>query len=173
NSARIKKRRLRRLGRKNQTIRGTSHTQPLLDAIAGLLSCQRGCFATYSHALLNLPQFGATEFVLQFRLSGKNNLEEFAVRGLQIKQQPDFLKGVGRKPLRLINHQHCGPSSPMNVKQPSVQSSEGDVHLSLARDIKLRKHQFEKLATSQVRIHNQSFWRSFAFEPGNQIIEER
>src|ERR1700684_978172 len=154
NSARIKKRRLSSFRRKNQFVRSASRAQTLPDAIARLLQRQRCGPATYPHALLNLPQFRASELVLELRLSRKNYLEQFAPHRLQIKQQANLFQRVRRKPLSFVDNQHRGAPGPVKFQQPSVQPCERAVPLSLARDVKIRKHQFEQLADLEMRIHN-------------------
>ena len=61
---------------------------------------------THRDALAQLAQARAVQAVAQFRLAHQDDLQQFAVVGLDVREQTDLFEQVFRQILRLVNDQH-------------------------------------------------------------------
>src|SRR5208283_432965 len=64
-----------------------------------------------SNPLLQLPECSGVQFVIKLRLPDQQNLQQFFLRGFQIRQKTNFFKDVGRKMVRFVYHQNGGELS--------------------------------------------------------------
>src|ERR1035438_10203446 len=58
-----------------------------------------------SDPLLQLPEFCGVQFVIQLRLPDQQDLQQFFLRGFQIRQKTNFFKDLARKMVRLVYYQ--------------------------------------------------------------------
>src|SRR5271157_6543348 len=58
-----------------------------------------------SDPLLQLPECWGVQCVIKLRLPDQQNLQQFFLSRLQIRQKTDFFKDVGRKMVRLVHYQ--------------------------------------------------------------------
>src|SRR5664280_3626129 len=70
-----------------------------------------------SDPLLQLPECGVVQFVIQLWLPNQQNLQQFLPGGFQIRQKANFFQKVGRKMVRFVYHQDRGELSRTSVDQ--------------------------------------------------------
>src|SRR5664279_6216690 len=70
-----------------------------------------------SDSLLQLPECGGVQFVIQLWLPNQQNLQQFLPGGFQIRQKANFFQKVGRKMVRFVYHQDRGELSRTSVDQ--------------------------------------------------------
>jgi hypothetical protein len=73
-------------------IRRARKLEPALDVSLGLVRSQRNKMRSQRDSLFQLPQADGVEFFIQFRLSHQENLKQLLLRGLKIRQKPDFFE---------------------------------------------------------------------------------
>src|SRR5271165_2390317 len=61
-----------------------------------------------SNPLLQLPESSGVQFVIKLRLPDQQNLQQFFLRGFQVRQKTNFFKDVGRKMVCLVYDQYGG-----------------------------------------------------------------
>ena len=76
------------------------------DVIAGLFRAERAEIATQRDPLLELPQLMGIEFLIEFRLARKHDLQQFLLRSLQVESKGVSLPGFRRQVMRFVHHQH-------------------------------------------------------------------
>ena len=78
----------------------------MLDVLIHLAAIQRLQVITHRDALAQLPQFMFVQAIAQLRLAHQNNLQQLAVVGLEIREQPDLFEHGFVQILRFIDDQH-------------------------------------------------------------------
>ena len=80
--------------------------------------------ATQSDALTKLAHLGKLQLLLQFRLAGQNDLEQFLCGRLQIRQKADLLEHLERQVLRFVHHEHGRFPRAVALQQPLVEPQQ-------------------------------------------------
>jgi hypothetical protein len=81
---------------------------------------QRTQVITRDDALAELAQLRAFEHRRQLGLAKQYDLQQFALIGFQIGQEPHLLQHIGREVLRLVDDQHRVPALRMGFEQVGV-----------------------------------------------------
>src|SRR5579863_8802163 len=121
NTSRIFINRLDGLGRKDRSrSTGTSNSQTLRDIARQFLNGQWLRPAAHGDALAELSQTGIPQFLFEFGLTRKDDLQQFLVGGFEIRKQANFLEDLKGQVLRLVNDQNRGFSVAVALQQPLV-----------------------------------------------------
>ena len=84
--------------------------QPVLNVLPDLGVRQRVQMITHRDALPQLAELVAVQAVAQFRLSHQNNLQQLAVVGFDVGNQPHLFQQILRQILRLVHDQDRFPA---------------------------------------------------------------
>src|SRR5260370_991043 len=135
---------LNRLWTENRVTRSPRNPQPFRDVLLGLLVGKRGGTAAEHDALAELAKLRKFELLLQFGLTGENNLQQLVRGSLQIREQADFLQDRISQILRFINNQDDGFSEAIALEEPVIELQELlALRLGFARDVELRENEIE------------------------------
>ena len=125
------------------------------------------------NALAQLAKRGKAELVIEFGLSSKNNLKEFAARSLEIEKQAKFVEGLLRESLRFIENQDGQIAGDVASDKPMVQSSDkvpflqrGTTHAEIAQD------ELQELDRFQDRVEDIGAGTSALLQPIEQFVNE-
>ena len=82
------------------------HEQPPVDVILHFGIRERLQFATPRDSLIQLAHLGLLQKIVEVRLADEDNLEQFRLVRLEVRQQTDFFEHARTEMLRLVDHDH-------------------------------------------------------------------
>ena len=97
------------------------HRQPVGDVVAGFKLRQGVQVKPRNHALRQLLQLWAGQYAAKLGLADQHDLQQLALAGFQIGQQPQLLQHVGRQVLCLVNDQYIVLARSVPSQQKTVQ----------------------------------------------------
>jgi hypothetical protein len=103
------------------STRQARHLQAVLDVLRGFGGRQRVQVVARNHPLRQLLHVGALQHVAQLRLADQHDLQQLALIGFQIRQQPQLLQHLRGQVLGLIDDEDVLMSLGMAVQQVGIE----------------------------------------------------
>src|SRR5271165_4018117 len=110
---------------------------------------------TQCDALFELPQLDRIELLIQFGLAHQEDLQQFFVCSLEVREQTDLFQNVSREMMGFVDHEHGGQLF-FSARDHIMSQLQQEFALALAcgRQSEIAGYVLQKLNRSQQPIKN-------------------
>ena len=140
------------------------YRQPVRDVLLRLGRRQRLEVKARDHALRELLELGPREHRAQLGLADQDDLQQLAVAGFEIRQEPQLFEHLGRQVLRLVDHEQVVLADRVGAQQELVERVDvvldGRRHLRelraavLVGHVELIADRLQQLDDRQLRVED-------------------
>ena len=122
------------------------HLQPAPHVAAGFVPIQRLQPGPQRDPLFQLAKFGQIQFFVQFRLTDEQDLQQFLLRGFQVREQSYFFQNFRGEMMGLVHHQHGTELALMSSDQELAKlKQQVALGLSRGRQPEISRYELQEL----------------------------